>query len=185
MLSIVTVITQIQTKAKCFCNLVVSAHWEKEEGSRSWSSLQGLLACFMGCKQISENRLKLHRYKTNCLSKEYLQTALCFPVVHRAWICSLCCGVWTTGIKSIAFLFWLGCLGFFFIEAVTDCFNSASVCLLKTSWISTWIDTVRKNYALYHLPAAQKIGHIATLSLVRIQRLILRNVNHISTSFSS
>lgn len=74
------------------------------------------------------------------------------------------------------------------------CFTSASVCLLKRSRVSTWIGMFIKNYASsaccsYHLLAAQQIGHIAILFsdgvAVRIQRLILRNVNHISASFSS
>lgn len=58
MMLIVTVTTQIQTKGKRFCNLVVSAQQEKEEGSKSRPLLQGLVACFTGCKQTSEDRFE-------------------------------------------------------------------------------------------------------------------------------
>lgn len=58
MVSIVRVITQIQTKEKCYYNLVHTAQQEKVDGSRLWSSLQGLLVCFTGHKQTSENRFE-------------------------------------------------------------------------------------------------------------------------------
>lgn len=117
--------------------------------------------------------MKLHRNKTNSLSKEHLQAALCFPVLHCAWIHSLYHSVWETGKESVAFLCGLWgffgvfvCLvwvGLFSVETVVECFTSASVCPLKTSWISTCIGTFRKNDASsaccsYHLPPAQQIG---------------------------
>lgn len=131
--------------------------------------------------------MKLHKYKTNYLSKEHLQTAV-FPVLCCSLSHSLYWVIWTIGIKTIAFLCHLG--WGFMTEILVECFTSDSLCLLK----SNWIDTLGNNYASsaccsYHLPTAQQRGHIPILSsdsvTVIIQRLVLRNVNHISSSFSS
>lgn len=119
--------------------------------------------------------------------KKYLQIALHFPVLHCASFSKL----WWLDNRN-----WVNCIcvcmvGWIFFNVIE---GFQFLCILKRSWISTWIGIFRKNYASsaccwYHLAAAQQIGLIAILSpdcvAVRIQKLILRNVKHISASFSS
>lgn len=135
-----------------------------------------------------ETGLKLHRCKINFISKSTLENCSAFP-------CTSLCFIHSSVVVgqhkfSQLHLFAPGWLVDLFFNVI-ECFQF--LCILKIIWISTWIGVFRKNYASsacrsYHLPAAQQIGLIAISSsdcvTVRIQRLILKNVEHISASFS-